>query len=594
MTELGEVSGTWSFTYGRKPRQKTIDAAMVAVRATPEAARALGAAGARPARKGRDVGSLGSLLEQVRSEVGRDLDGPDEQDWFMFTRLGVGLLLWPERYARVLRARFRPLLEQRRSPALSSLDELIEALDGQSVTDPADALRSAQHGTWTRIPRDVVNSAAELLRTAGAVALAVEASDRLLSDTVFIRFGEALKRERVQEVLAKHALVLKAHLPFAQDAVVAQVVSEREPAFSRLRRLLEEWPSDFALVEPIFIEPLKGRVAPRSRPARPGPTGAGYDRQWQWKNVGRNGGTVGADSHIEPAWTRTQGKGVRVAVIDNGMDVDHPALRQAITRGGWFVDNGVNAATFVELTKTNRSDFPRGDHGTFCCGMAAARVARDGARGAAPECDLLPVACLNDQVGTQITLARAISYAADPALEDRSPDPGDGADIVVSSLGPNVADWELSSALELALEYATQRGRSGRGCAIFWAASNGTVDIARDEVVSHDLVCAVSRSNHNDSYDGAASGEKLGLVAPGVDVYSTTSSGFGPSTGCSFAAPLVAGVAALVVAREPTLTWNQVVAKLKNTCDQVGGVDYVNGFSPLMGHGRINADRAVP
>ena len=54
------------------------------------------------------------------------------------------------------------------------------------------------------------------------------------------------------------------------------------------------------------------------------------------------------------------------------------------------------------------------------------------------------VACLVDQVGTQTTLARAVAYAADPSTEVAGADPADGADILVSSLGPNGADWDLT------------------------------------------------------------------------------------------------------------------------------------------------------
>ena len=63
----------------------------------------------------------------------------------------------------------------------------------------------------------------------------------------------------------------------------------------------------------------------------------------------------------------------------------------------------------------------------------------------------MPVACLGDQVGTQTTLARAIAYAANPATEPGAPATG-GADIIVSSLGPNGADWALTSTLDLALQ----------------------------------------------------------------------------------------------------------------------------------------------
>ncbi len=133
------------------------------------------------------------------------------------------------------------------------------------------------------------------------------------------------------------------------------------------------------------------------------------------------------------------------------------------------------------------------------------------------------MACLDDQVGTQTTLARAVAYAANPSTEVAGADPATGADILVSSLGPNGADWDLTATLELAIEFAAANGRSGRGLAIFWAASNGNnVDVLQDEVVSHADVIAVVRSTRTDLEDNAARGPEVELIAPGVDVVSTT------------------------------------------------------------------------
>ncbi len=188
-----------------------------------------------------------------------------------------------------------------------------------------------------------------------------------------------------------------------------------------------------------------------------------------------------------------------------------------------------------------------------------------------------------------------IAYAADPSREvagskDR------GADVISCSLGPNGADWQMSTPLELAIDFATSKGRGGKGTPVFWAASNANVDITRDEVVSHLAVIAVSRSNNVDGYDNAAYGDTLAFVAPGTDVLSTSGAkSYARSTGCSYAAPLAAGVAALVLAREPQLTAADVKQRLCNTCDKVGGFAYgPNGRNREMGHGRINADKAVP
>jgi hypothetical protein len=106
--------------------------------------------------------------------------------------------------------------------------------------------------------------------------------------------------------------------------------------------------------------------------------------------------------------------------------------------------------------------------------MAGARVNNKlGGCGSAPEATLLPIARLTDQIGTQLTLARAVAFAANPSLEDPSAKPADGADVIVASLGPSsAADWLMTSFLEQAITAASSTGRGGLGVPILWAATN--------------------------------------------------------------------------------------------------------------------------
>ena len=90
--------------------------------------------------------------------------------------------------------------------------------------------------------------------------------------------------------------------------------------------------------------------------------------------------------------------------------------------------------------------------------------------------------------------------------------------MISCSLGPNGPDWALTTILDLAIRFAAANGRSGLGIPIFWAASNGSYEIALDEVASHLDVLAIGRSNRNDLQDGSAFGPKLEFLAPGVDV----------------------------------------------------------------------------
>lgn len=332
-------------------------------------------------------------------------------------------------------------------------------------------------------------------------------------------------------------------------------------------------------------------------PARFRPSDPSYPRQWQWNNDGSSGGLAGADVSAEAAWNTTRGAGVRIAVIDNGFQVNHPDLIDGIQGGGFFEDDGMGSGPFVPLT-TSASGFPSGNHGTFCLGMVGARLNDVGGCGGAPESMLLPIACLVDQVGTQATLARAVAYAADPTLEDASASASEGADVISCSLGPNGADWLMESVLRDAIDYAVTQGRGGLGTPIFWAVSNGNFPVGRDEVSSYENTIGVGRSSRLDLEDGSAFGPELDFLAPGVEVFSTQQgSRYGSSTGTSYAAPCAASIGGLVLAVDPSLTWSELRDRLRATCDKIGTLGYAGsefgGRNERYGFGRINAAAAV-
>lgn len=404
------------------------------------------------------------------------------------------------------------------------------------------------------------------------------------TDRLTVGFDPDVTDAQVKSRVKEDGLRVVRRLDFAGVAYEVRIPTKR-PELEVVQELQARG-NRYRFVEPVFLEALTGRLTP------PDPQ---YGNQWHHANDGSDGGTAGADIRSEAAWDLSLGAGVRVAVIDNGMQVNHPDLRAGIVGGGYFQDDNAGGANFVRWTP-GTAGFPNGSHGTSCLGMAGARHNNGrGGCGSAPLCDLIAVACLGDQIGTQLTLARAVAYAADPTTEDTVATAAQGAHVIACSLGPNGADWDMTSVLDLAIERAATQGRGGLGVPILWAATNGPYDISSDEVCSHPRVLAVSRSNRLDLEDGAGFGDRLAFLAPGVDVHTTVSgSGNGFVTGCSFAAPLAAGVAALVLARHPTWSRDQVAQRLFDSCDKVGGVVYdANGRHPEYGHGRINAERAV-
>lgn len=412
-------------------------------------------------------------------------------------------------------------------------------------------------------------------------------STLILTDLVTVKLPDTVAGQKVDEIFRTNRLELVRQLRFARNLFEARMTGAG-PLDERIATLQDHSGSPFEFVEPALLQALSSR-ATGATPRAP------HASQWQHANDGSGGGTAGADGRTQAAWSLATGTGVKVAFIDNGFHVGHPDLTPALFRGGHFTDDRLGTGAFVARGAAGIG-FPVNDHGTFCLGMAGARGSSpERVFGAAPECELIPVACIDDQIGTQATLARAVGYAADPTTEEPGSARADGADIIGCSLGPNSGTWTLTSVLDLALQFAVTSGRGGKGIPVFWAVSNGTHPVADDEVCSHPQVIAVGRSNRRDQANGSAFGPKLALLAPGVDVYSTVgAAGHRGWTGTSFACPFAAGVAALVLERFPAMSASEMMVKVTSTCDKVGGVAYdASGHHGDYGYGRINAEQAV-
>lgn len=459
------------------------------------------------------------------------------------------------------------------APATSS------AMRARNVDMSPDEAAAFARANWLFLEADASRAQSEGLRsgvdgidTCGKFICSEDGRGAIVTDEVFVKFRKSVSREKVEELLALNNCTLIEELGFSPNAFLVKSLDQQDgiDKANALREL-----DQVKAAEPSVVEFMPGR----SRPTDPA-----YPQQWQWRNTGQLGGVQGADVAAEAAWQETLGAGVRVAVIDNGFNADHPDLAEGVGKGsGLFGTDG----NFI----ADAGRIPLGDHGTFCAGQIGARWNNGEAGcGIAPECELMLIATLRDQVGTQATLAKAVAYAADPALYGQ---PGDGAQILSCSLGPNGANWPLTMVLEEAIEFAAARGRNARGLPIFWATTNGNFEIRFDEVVSHRDVIAVGRSTRRDLENNSGFGPELEFLAPGVDVVNISNFGFGPNTGTSFAAPIAAGIGALALSINPSLTAKELRKLMQDSCDQVGPIAYPDGRNDDYGHGRVNAARAV-
>src|SRR5207244_1113389 len=173
------------------------------------------------------------------------------------------------------------------------------------------------------------------------------------------------------------------------------------------------------------------------------------------------------------------------------------------------------------------------------------------------------------------------------------------------------------------IDYATNSGRKGRGCVVFFAAGNGAESVDLDGYASYSGVIAVAAcddtgkiapySDHGNAiWCCFPSNHHFRSITPGIwttdrsghvgynqgntkqgDAEGDYTNSFG---GTSSSCPGAAGVAALVISRNPTLTGDEVRDTLRRCCDRIdpsGGNYDASGHSTIYGYGRLNARKAV-
>jgi thermitase len=298
------------------------------------------------------------------------------------------------------------------------------------------------------------------------------------------------------------------------------------------------------------------------------------------------------------AWERvTPSPKIKIAILDEGVDAAHPDLRAAICGSFDAVDGDCD-----------QQPNPWDAHGTACAGLAAAIPNNaQGIRGIAGGCSLLAVriAFSKSEGEDWVTGDSQISDAIDWAWQN-------GADILSNSWGGGPP----SRAIDLAFERARSLGRNGKGCVIVVAAGNDAGPVDFPGTLPNVLTVAASNefdepktltSDDGEFWWGSNFGPEVDIAAPGVNNYTTDISGdagyndggsldsnyYSNFNGTSSATPIVAGVAALVLSANPDLKEDQVREVLKQTADKVGGIIYINNRNDQMGHGRVNALKAV-
>lgn len=256
------------------------------------------------------------------------------------------------------------------------------------------------------------------------------------------------------------------------------------------------------------------------------------------------------------AWDSSVADGIVIAILDTGVDTNHSDLASQMV-AGWNAVDGSTATNDVY------------GHGTAVAGTAAA--ASNNGNGVASvtwNAKIMPVRITNrtDGYAYYSDIARGLNWAAD-----------NGADVANISY-----DVSSSSSVSSAAQYMRSKGGM-----VVVAAGNSSVDPGYSD---NPNMISVSSTNSSDAKSSFSNyGNYIDVAAPGEYILTTTNGGgYGNWSGTSFASPVTAGVVALIMRANPSLTPNEIETVLENSADKIAG-----GWHPYYGNGRVNAANAV-
>ena len=290
------------------------------------------------------------------------------------------------------------------------------------------------------------------------------------------------------------------------------------------------------------------------------------------------------------AWDVTQGEGVVVAIVDTGIDYNHPDISANVwTNAAEIPDNGIDddnngfvddvrgwdfvGTTLGQPTEDN-DPYDGHFHGTHVAGTVAATGNNGvGVVGVAWKARVMAVKGLDDTgSGYDSDLARAIIYAVD-----------NGADVINASFGGR----GISQTQTEAVNYAR-----AHGVVFVAAAGNSSADVTLFSPAGIPGTITVSSLSPTDQLSSFSNfGRKIDVAAPGEDILSLEhgTAGYKRLDGTSMAAPHVSGLAALIIAQHPEFSAEEVRQALRTSAHDLGSAGTDNSF----GCGRIDALAAL-
>lgn len=362
--------------------------------------------------------------------------------------------------------------------------------------------------------------------------------DRIFSEAeeyepgeLIVVFSDAASEEKKQEIVTKYNLKVQSTL---QNDRFMLVETPRGKQAEEVAEALVKFP------EIKYVQPNK-KVKKLFTSQEPY-----YKKQWYLPKI-----------ETPRAWDSTKGSSdVVVAVIDSGVQKDHRDLKGSI----------VSPIDMV----TGSSDYEPDFHGTHVAGIIAAAFNKYGTAGIAPNTKIMPINVFEGEDAYSWTIVAGIEYAVE-----------NGADIINMSLGQYGYDYAEDYAIQQAVK---------KGVTVIAAAGNENTD-ELFYPAAYSNVIAVSATDSNDRITYFSNyGSYVDVSAPGEGILSTSvGNGYEYLDGTSMAAPVVSGIAALILAKNPFTTVAEVQTILKKSSVDLGN----RGWDTFYGNGRVSAYKAL-
>lgn len=271
--------------------------------------------------------------------------------------------------------------------------------------------------------------------------------------------------------------------------------------------------------------------------------------------------------NIPNIWSKTDGEGVVVAVIDTGCDLDHPDLRESMLEGKNFV----------------KEHLPPNDdngHGSHVASTIAALNNGKGMVGVAPKTKIVPVKALDSSgSGSLDNVSKAIIWCADQG----------NIDFITMSLGSP----QSNDSLESAIDYANRKG-----CVVFCAAGNSGEGVDIMYPAKYEKTISIGAINEDlERTNFTCSGDSLDFLAPGHNILGCIPGGrYAIMSGTSMSNPFAVGCASLLLSynrkhkKYELNSYKDYIDILKKSCLQLNNPRY-KGVKRYEGYGIINPSK---